>query len=152
MKRLLARWVFPVDQPPIERGVVEIVNGVISDVCPLNGQPDADTTDLGDVAIIPGLVNAHAHLEFSSLDSPIEPALPFTDWIGRLLAHRRARTGSLTQFIHAGVHEAATAGTSLVGDIVTGEWTPDCVPEDGLPIVAFRELIGLLPNQSALSA
>ena len=149
MKRLLARWVFPVDQPPIERGVVEIVNGVISDVCPLNGQPDADTTDLGDVAIIPGLVNAHAHLEFSSLDSPIKPALPFTDWIGRLLAHRRARTGSLSQFIHAGGHEAATAGTSLVGDIVTGEWTPDCVPEDGLPIVAFRELIGLLPDQSA---
>lgn len=147
MKRLLARWVFPVDQPPIERGVVEIVDGVISSVATLNGQPDADTTDLGDVAIIPGLVNAHAHLEFSSLDSPIEPAVPFTDWIGRLLAHRRERTGSLSQFIHAGVHQAAVSGTSLVGDIMTGDWSPDCVPDDGLSVVAFRELIGLLPEQ-----
>lgn len=149
MKRLLARWVFPVDQPPIERGIVEIVDGVISSVAPLNGQPDAATTDLGDVAIIPGLVNAHAHLEFSSLDSPIEPALPFTGWIGRLLAHRRERTGSIDQFIRAGVHEAAASGTSLVGDIVTGDWSPDCVPEDGLSVVAFRELIGLLPDQTA---
>lgn len=149
MKRLLARWIFPVDQPPIERGVIEIVDGVISSVAPLTGRPGADVTDLGDVAIIPGLVNAHAHLEFSSLDRPIEPALPFTDWIGRLLAHRRERTGSLSQFIHAGVHEAATSGASLVGDIVTGDWSPDCDPEGAVSVVAFRELIGLLPDQSA---
>ncbi len=149
MKRLLARWVFPVDQPPIEHGVVEIVDGVISDVGPLHGQPDSETTDLGNAAIIPGLVNAHAHLEFSSLDSPIKPALPFTDWIGRLLAYRRERTGSLDQFIRAGVHEAAASGTSLVGDIVTGDWSPDFVPDDGLSVVAFRELIGLLPDQMA---
>jgi len=149
MKRLLARWVFPVDRAPIEHGIVEIVDGVISDVAPLNGQSDDETVDLGNTAIIPGLVNAHAHLEFSSLDSPIEPALPFTGWIGRLLAHRRERTGSLSQFIHAGVHEAATSGTSLVGDIVTGDWSPDCVPDDGASMVAFRELIGLLPDQSA---
>ena len=149
MKRLLARWVFPVDQPPIERGVVEIVDGVISSVTPLNGQSDDETVDLGNTAIIPGLVNAHAHLEFSSLDSPIEPALPFTDWIGRLLAHRRERTGSLPEFIRAGVHEAAASGTSLVGDIVTGDWSSGCVPHDGPSVVAFRELIGFLPEQIA---
>ena len=91
MTRLLARWIFPVDQPPIERGIVEFVDGIISAVEPFTGQPDSETVDLGNVAIIPGLVNAHAHLEFSSLDSPIEPARPFTDWIGRLLAHRRER-------------------------------------------------------------
>lgn len=149
MTRLLARWVFPVDQPPIERGIIEFVDGIISAVEPLNGQPDSETVDLGNTAIIPGLVNAHAHLEFSSLDSPIEPVLPFTDWIGRLLAHRRERTGSIDKFIHAGVHEAAAAGTSLVGDIVTGDWSPGSVPEDGLSVVAFRELIGLLPDQLA---
>lgn len=149
MKRLLARWVFPVDQPPIERGIVEIVDGVISDVAPLIGQPDDQTVDLGNTAIIPGLVNAHAHLEFSSLDSPIEPARPFTGWIGQLLAHRRERTGSLPEFIRAGVHEAAASGTGLVGDIVTGDWSSGCVPDDGLSVVAFRELIGLLPEQVA---
>lgn len=149
MTRLLARWVFPVDQPPIERGIVEFVDGIISAVEPFIGQPDPETVDLGNVAIIPGLVNAHAHLEFSSLDSPIEPALPFTDWIGRLLAHRRERPGSLGEYINAGAHEAAAAGSILIGDIVTGEWSPNCVPDAGAVIVAFRELIGLLPEQVA---
>jgi cytosine/adenosine deaminase-related metal-dependent hydrolase len=147
MNRLLARWIFPVDQPPIERGVVEIVDGIIADVSPLLGQPDAETLDLGNAAIIPGLVNAHAHLEFSSLESPIEPALPFTNWIGRLLAHRRERPDSLREYIRRGIREAAQAGLSLVGDIVTGDWSPDCLSDDGPHVVAFRELIGLLPDQ-----
>jgi len=149
MTRLLARWIFPVDQPPIERGLVEIVDGIISAVEPFIGQPDSESVDLGNVAIIPGLVNVHTHLEFSSLESPIEPALPFTDWIGRLLAHRRERSGSLNEYIKAGIHEAATAGSTLIGDIVTGDWSSDCVPDDGPSIVAFRELIGLLPAQVA---
>jgi aminodeoxyfutalosine deaminase len=149
MNRLLARWIFPVDQPPIERGVVEIVDGLIADVGRLHGQPDAGTLDLGNVAIIPGLVNAHAHLEFSSLDSPIEPALPFTDWIGRLLAHRRERPESIREYIRRGTREAAENGSCLVGDIVTGDWTPDCLPNDGPVVSAFRELIGMLPDQVA---
>ena len=150
MTRLLARWIFPVDQPPIERGILEIVDGIISAVEPLTGQPDSETVDLGNVAIIPGLVNAHAHLEFSSLDFPIEPALPFTDWISRLLTHRRERAGSLGEYIKVGAREAAAAGSTLIGDIVTGDWSPDCVPDDGPSIVAFRELIGLLPEQVTL--
>ncbi|MDA1162547.1 MAG: amidohydrolase family protein [Planctomycetota bacterium] len=149
MMRLLARWIFPVDQPPIERGVVEISDGVISAVEPLPGQTDSNTLDLGNVAIVPGLVNAHAHLEFSNLDSPIEPALPFTSWIGRLLAHRRERAGSLADYTRAGSVEAAATGSTLVGDIVTGDWFPGCVSDGGPSIVAFRELIGLLPDQEA---
>jgi len=146
MNRLLARWIFPVDQPPIEHGVLEIDDGTITAVEPLTGQPDTQTTDLGNVAITPGLVNAHAHLEFSSLDVPIEPALPFTDWIGKLLAHRRERYGTLSGYIKDGSDESTASGCALVGDIVTGDWSPDCVPDDGPSIVAFRELIGLLPD------
>jgi cytosine/adenosine deaminase-related metal-dependent hydrolase len=149
MTRLLARWIFPVDQPPIERGIVEIVDGLIAAVGTLHGQPDTETIELGNVAIIPGLVNAHAHLEFSSLESPIKPALPFTDWIGRLLAHRRERPESLREYVRRGTREAAESGSSLVGDIVTGDWSPDCLSNDGPAVVAFRELIGLLPDQAA---
>lgn len=149
MTRLLARWIFPVDQPPIERGIVEFVDGIISAIEPFTGQPDSETVDLGNVAIIPGLVNAHAHLEFSSLESPIEPALPFTNWIGRLLTHRRERSGSLREYINAGTNEATVAGSTLVGDIVTGDWSPGCVPDDSVSMVVFRELIGSLPDQVA---
>ena len=75
--RLKARWVFPVDRLPIESGVVETANGLI--VAVRRAKPKEVAEDLGDVAIVPGLVNAHAHLEFSLVEKPFEPPLPFTN-------------------------------------------------------------------------
>lgn len=147
-QRLTARWVFPVDGPPIERGLIEITDGVISDVSVQRGIPDDRTTDLGNAAIIPGLVNAHAHLEFADLTEPIQPAVPFADWIQSLLTYRRERTAPLSTLIADGQHESKAAGVSLVGDIATGDWTPSCISQTGPTVVAFRELIGLLPDQA----
>jgi cytosine/adenosine deaminase-related metal-dependent hydrolase len=147
--RFTARWVFPVDGPPIEHGVIEVVDGVISDVRPSRGPADSGGVDLGNVAILPGLINAHAHLEFSDLDAPIQPPAPFTDWIRSLMAHRRTRTPSLPELIKSGLQLSLAWGTSTVGDIVTGDWTPDCVTPFGPRTIAFRELIGLRPEQAA---
>ena len=68
-RRLKAKWILPVDRPPIENGLIEIVDGVITAVRAADSH-DAAADDLGDVAIIPGLVNAHIHLEFR-----VEPIL-----------------------------------------------------------------------------
>src|SRR6185437_5239103 len=62
---LAARYVFPVEGPPIEGGGVTIRDGRIGWLGPLDGRkPDHD---LGNAAIVPGFVNAHTHLELSSL-------------------------------------------------------------------------------------
>ena len=50
-------------------------------------QPDRAPT------IVPGLVNTHTHLEFSLVERPLEPALPFSDWIRSLVAYRRETFG-----------------------------------------------------------
>ena len=52
---LTARWVFPVDGPPLERGVVVVDGDKIAAVEPY-GAHTADL-DLGDAAVLPGLVN-----------------------------------------------------------------------------------------------
>ena len=123
--RLKARWVFPVDRQPIENGVVEIANGLISEVRPAKTHEIAE--DLGDVAILPGLVNAHAHLEFSLVEKPFEPPLPFTSWVRSLMAYRREAFGADTALkvaaIEAGWREAAAAGTTLIGEIATDDWS-----------------------------
>ncbi len=150
-QRLRARWVLPVDRPPIENGLVEIVDGGITDVRAANAHDAAD--DLGDVAILPGLVNAHVHLEFSQLEQPLTPARPFVDWIRSLVVYRRQTFGgdpaAKSAALHAGWREAARAGTTLLGEIVTDDWSADAFIGPGPRVVAFRELIGRWPEQIA---
>ena len=74
--RLRARWILPVDAPAIEAGTVDIGGAVIRYVS--NDVPAQDVEDLGNVAVIPGLINAHTHLEFSDLATPLAPARPST--------------------------------------------------------------------------
>jgi cytosine/adenosine deaminase-related metal-dependent hydrolase len=145
--RLTARWIFPVSSSPIENGLLEIADGRIESVEPLAGRSCPDAVDLGNSAILPSLVNAHAHLEFSDLAEPIQPPAPFADWIQNLIAHRNARSGSISSLAARGANQSAQLGTSCVGDIVTGDWLPDAEHPTVSQIVAFRELIGLLPEQ-----
>jgi len=85
---LKARYVFPVTSPPVPDGVVTIQDGRIVTV--VGADSDAVVTDLGNAAVVPGLVNAHAHLEFSDLDRPLgEPGIALPDWIRQVLHHRR---------------------------------------------------------------
>lgn len=145
LQRLKAKWIIPVDRPPIENGLIEIVNGVITAV--RAAAPHEAATDQGDVAILPGLVNAHAHLEFSLVEQPFQPALPFTDWIRSLVAYRRREftpTSTVQRdALRAGSTETESSGTTLLGEITTTGWDESTLPTHRPRIVAFRELIGL---------
>ena len=81
-----AAWVCPGDQPPIKNGCVLVVDGRIAAVEPYRESLELPrlcrTVDLVSVAIVPGLVNAHTHLEFSQLKQPLgQPGIKFTDWV-----------------------------------------------------------------------
>lgn len=143
--RITARWVFPVSGPPLEKGVIEVVNGRIAAVHALRHAP---AHDLGNVAIIPGLVNAHTHLEFSDLIQPVQPPQPFTAWIRSLVNVRRATpaTGTILQ---QGLAECLANGAAAVGEIATQDWPDDEYRQSGTDAVVFRELIGRLPARAA---
>lgn len=138
-----ARWIFPVEAPPIECATIEIENGRIA---ALHDRHDPRAVDLGNVALIPGLVNAHTHLELSDVESPLAPAHPFTVWLRAVIAHRRARSTDATSAakrLAAGLAEAAAAGTTLLGDIVGPDWCEPLGESGTMQTVAFLELLGL---------
>src|SRR5208337_4437775 len=97
---LQARYVFPVENPPIEDGVVCIQQGRIGWVGPASARPG--DLDLGNVAIVPGFVNAHTHLELASLDGASAMSIPErvnptgsedeVAWMRRVVDHRRMRS------------------------------------------------------------
>ncbi len=140
-----ARWVFPVSSPPLERGVIEINRGRIVAV---HKRHDPAAIDLGNAAIIPGLVNAHTHLEFSDLPAPVQPALPFTEWIRSLVAVRRASPAS-NAIIQQGLAECRATGSTTVGEIATQDWHAADYRHATVRVTTFRELIGLRPERAA---
>src|SRR5437870_1698500 len=88
MISLRARWVFPVDRPPIDGGYVTIDGPRI--VAVGKSPPGGPVQDLGDVALLPGLVNAHTHLEYSQLTQPLGNAgMAFPDWIREVMLYKR---------------------------------------------------------------
>lgn len=145
-----ARWIFPVEGEPLENGTVEIVDGRIAAV---HDRHDPRAINLGNVALIPGLVNTHTHLELSDIDTPIGPSSPFTAWLRAVIGHRRARSAALPpeqssrHALVAGGLESDASGSTLVGDIVSSLWSETALPPHRPRIVAFFECLGLRPDQ-----
>jgi aminodeoxyfutalosine deaminase len=137
-----ARWIFPVAGPPLSGGAVQLDD--VGRVEALHPRSPTGARDLGDVALIPGLVNAHAHLEFSELCEPLQPARPFTAWLRALLAYRRQR-GDAQPALRAGLAESRKCGTVAIGEIETTGRLAAEIGDGPKLAVAFRELLGPSP-------
>lgn len=102
-------------------------------------------TDLGEVALLPGLVNAHTHLELSYLREQVPPAEAFVAWIRGVMAARRQRPDPLAAEIldgvRAGIDEAVRTGTAVVGDISNTLVTHGPLLDSPLAGILFYELI-----------
>ena len=102
---LTARWVFPVTAAPLERGLVTVRDDRIVAVEP-HGSRKADV-DLGDVAIVPGFVNAHTHLDLTGARGLTPPTPDFVGWLRRVIAYRRGRTAEqVAADVQAGIAES----------------------------------------------
>jgi cytosine/adenosine deaminase-related metal-dependent hydrolase len=147
---LRARVVFPVDRPAIEGGVVTIEGERIVDV---GAKPQTkDVADLGDVALLPGLVNAHTHLEFSYLQRPLgKPGMRLVDWIRLVIAERGRTDIAPVLSTDSGWTESRQYGATTVCDIVSRAMAPGVWSGD---ILAAIEVIGFSRARaaSALSA
>lgn len=140
---LRARWVIPVEADPIANGLVIIEGTRIRAVEPARGR-SADF-DLGNVAITPGFVNAHTHLELTSLgDEPNQRPCDQVDWLRRVIA--RARTTTLKQrseTIARNLWDSVAAGTTTIADISTGGCSWKQLLASPLRGTVFCEVLGL---------
>lgn len=142
---LAARWIFPVEGEPIAEGLLTIEDGRISRVGPAEGR-DYDL-DLGNVAILPGLVNAHTHLELSPIEA--RPAgrggaENEVAWLKRVVGQRRQGSiDLLRESVARNVRACVAAGTTLVADVSTAGLSWDPVAESPIRAVVFAEMIGL---------
>ena len=145
---LRAKTILPVTAPPIEDGAVFIAGNKIRSVSPwkdLRPHLGEKVMDLGEVVLLPGLVNAHCHLDYTDMAGELPPPKTFTDWIAAITA---AKTGwSYSDYARSwlhGAHQLLKTGTTTVADI---EAMPDLLPEvwDATPlrIFSFLEMTGI---------
>ncbi len=141
---LRARWLVPVAGRAVEGGWLRLDRGRVAEIG--QGPPPGPTLDLGDVVLIPGLVNAHTHLEFSLVDRPLPADGGLPGWIGRLVSLRRGAAADPQahgRAVMAGLVESLAAGVTALGDIATA-------PHPGGPAITprlrlYREVLGLGP-------
>lgn len=144
-----ARWVFPIDQPPIANGVVTVFAGRISAV---GGKSDAgDIIDLGNVALLPAFVNAHTHLEFSLFDRPFgHRGESFATWLKQVVTWRReqpAVQGQEQLALSQGIRECQETGVAAIGEIATPMFAEAWQQPMNVPGVRFLELLSLNPER-----
>src|SRR5713101_3257680 len=143
-------WIVPISEPPIRDGWVTVDGGRV--VACGHGTAGFDRrreVDLGEVAILPGLVNAHTHLELSYLRDQVPPASKFVTWIRGVIAARRRRSNpsgpEILDAVDRGVTEAVACGTAIVGDISNTLVTFGPLTRSPLAAVVFYELIRFNP-------
>ena len=145
---LRARTILPVSQSPVENGAVVISGnriraiGAWPDLKPVAG---GKITDLGDVVLLPGLVNAHCHLDYTDMAGQLPPPKKFTDWIAAITAAKlvRRRADYARSWLR-GARMLLKSGVTTVADI---EAAPDLLPDvwDATPlrVFSFLEMTGI---------
>lgn len=138
-----AAWVLPIASRPIPNGWVAVERGRVMAVGSGDLPPAIhDVVDLGAAAILPGLVNAHTHLELSWMRDQVPPGGSMPAWAARLMALRRTVSAEPLEPIREAVREVRAAGTSLVGDVTNTLAAYDPLLDSDLAGAIFRELLG----------
>lgn len=145
---LRARWVLCGDGHALKDGVVSIDNSRIVSVGQRRPSSE-DLHDLGDVVLMPGLVNTHTHLEFSDLARPLgKPAMSLTDWIRQVIGTRKRADRDPAKAIQMGLTESLNAGVTTIGEISTASQSA-YANYQGANLWVFEEVIGFSAGRMA---
>src|SRR2546421_4891350 len=145
---LRARLVLPVSQPAISDGAVLIRRNRIIAVGrwrDFSSQSRGHACDLGETILLPGLVNAHCHLDYTNLAGEFPPPRDFTDWLKLLTtAKSQWNRSDYSESWLNGAHMLLRTGTTTVADI---EAVPELLPKawesTPLRVLSFLEMIGI---------
>src|SRR5687768_8827691 len=153
MIRYHASWILPFAEPPIRDGwivtdrgriVAYGAYGAVTRRAPSHAE--SQEVDLGEVAVLPGLVNAHTHLELSYLCDEIPPTSNFVKWISGVIAARRQRRSvsdpQILEAMDRAISDSTAFGTALVGDISNTLVSFGPLARSALAAVVFFEVLG----------
>ncbi|ADI84545.1 amidohydrolase family protein [Geobacter sulfurreducens] len=159
MELYAASYLVPISSPPVAGGALAVDNGRIVDTgtfAELRARYGCPVHDFPGCTILPGLVNAHTHLELTHFPSwKIRKGIDYSprtyvDWIIQVIKIRRALTRQeLELSVREGLRICLEAGTTSIGEILTDRSLLPLYADSGLGGRLFLEAIGHDPVRSA---
>ena len=147
-----ARIVVTMHGAPIENGAVAVSENRIVDFGrfdDIKTRNAGNAVDLGERALLPGLINAHCHLDYTCLRRKIPPQKSFTDWIRAINAEKSEFSPKdYVASINDGFEEAKRFGTTTIANLTA---FPELIPQVQPPIRTcwFAELIDIRAPEHA---
>ena len=147
-----ARIVVTMHGAPIENGAVAVSGNRIVDVGrfdDIKTRNAGNAVDLGEQALLPGLINAHCHLDYTCLRGKIAPQKSFTDWIRAINAEKSELSPKdYVASINDGFEEAKRFGTTAIANLTA---FPELISQVQPPIRTcwFAELIDIRAPEHA---
>lgn len=153
-----APWLLPVSSPPVADGGIAVLAGIIVAVGPFRdirrSWPGAQVIEHPNCVLLPGLINAHAHLELSHLSQlgqqPTPPSFPA--WIEQLLAARSHAAADETAVLQAARQALAAQqaeGVVALADISNSGLTSQLASGFDGRLLVFKEYLGLRKDSAA---
>jgi aminodeoxyfutalosine deaminase len=142
-----ARVVLPISRPPIEDGAVRVSGNRIAQVGPWKdfSTADSEIIDLGETILMPGLINAHCHLDYTDMAGLMPPQKSFTNWIQLMLATKAG--WNYSEYAESWLHGARMlqkTGTTTVADFeAVPELLPDVWSSTPLRVISLLEMTGV---------
>lgn len=143
-----ADWIFPVTSPPLFRHAVEIRNGLIHEIRPVQ---DTDPYEPG-TCLLPGLINAHTHLAYTVFRNLLDE-LPFFSWIRKVteLKYRTMTDHDFDVSTRLGILECIKAGITTVADMSDHEAALRALSESPMRGNFYWEIFGVEQQEADLS-
>ena len=138
-----ADWICPATTPPVRDGWLAVEKDRIVSVGTGEPPQNAQRVEYPRCAILPGFVNAHAHLELTLFHGLLEN-LSFSDWIARLvrMKYQMCTRDALKASARLGAAETLRAGVTTVGEVMDVGTGWEAMLEFGLQGVAYQEVFG----------
>ncbi len=144
----------PVVAPSIEDGALAISDGIIRAVGPwreLRNEWPGPVEDLGEVIVMPGLVNGHCHLDYTDLAGELAPPREFADWIKSILAARSS--WGFSEYAGSWLKGADQLRRHGITSVANIESTPEILAHvrevAPLRVFSFLELTGIRSGRPA---
>ncbi|MGR3311381.1 MAG: amidohydrolase family protein [Candidatus Brocadiales bacterium] len=153
---LRAKYLIPAPKETIENGALAIdaskivAVGKYSDI---HREHACSVIDLGESVILPGLINAHTHLELTALHGSIKPTKSFISWVVKVVRARLLwNEEELNSSVQDGITMSLEAGTTTLADISNTGHTFQNLKDSPLRKTVFHEVIDFNPSTAETTA